>query len=173
MADAKSIEVALKNIHDEESFVQELLRDSLEWEIDDDVASLDEITFAWPETDLNAWGLSDHLTDGQVKQIQPLSPSQPWGIFLLEFTREDVFTSGKGLAGPLRKVLRGLVASRKRDASLPAWEREHLLFICTFKFRHYRFAYFKAPRETSNLAPLATFGWNEGEPARTVAHYRP
>src|SRR5207248_42459 len=47
--------------------------------------------------------------------------------------------------------------------SLAAWQREHLLFLCTHDYMSFRFAYFKAPLEPKRAAPLAAFGWNQGE----------
>src|SRR5262249_44737964 len=77
-----------------------------------------------------------------------------------------------GATGALRKVLRGLVPSRRRDPDLQSWNREHLLFLCTHNYRQFRFAYFKAPRDTHQLAPLAAFGWNHCEPhVRTLCEY--
>jgi hypothetical protein len=38
-----------------------------------------------------------------------------------------------------------------------------LLFICTHDYRQFRFAYFKAPRDNTQLAPLASFGWNRDD----------
>ncbi|MFC1737756.1 Eco57I restriction-modification methylase domain-containing protein [Planctomycetota bacterium] len=68
----------------------------------------------------------------------------------------------------MRKILRGLVPKRRKKANLPSWERENLLFICTHKYLHFQFAYFKAPKEKGLAAPLTTFGWSPDTPARTA-----
>jgi hypothetical protein len=72
----------------------------------------------------------------------------------------------------VRQVLRGLVPSRARDPRLAAWRREHLLFICTHDYMQFRFAYFKAPPDGKQLAPLAAFGWNHDDtPLRTLCEH--
>ena len=75
------------------------------------------------------------------------------------------------MTGTLRKVLRGLVPSRRKDASTPSWQRPNLLFICTHGYEHFRLAYFKAPPEGSKTARLAAFGWGPDIPARTACEF--
>ncbi|MGH8104248.1 MAG: DNA methyltransferase, partial [bacterium] len=72
------------------------------------------------------------------------------------------------MAGPLRKVLRGLVASRRRAATLPSWQREDLLFICTHGWQHYAFVHFAQPHDSGRAARLTSFGWSPGSPHRTL-----
>lgn len=95
----------------------------------------------------------------------------PWGIFLIEFNHPDVFTTGRGMTGPLRRILRGLVPNKRKQSHLASFKREHLLFICTHAFEHYRFAYFKAPPKGTATAPLAAFGWGPGDPIRTLCEF--
>src|SRR5688572_11545704 len=139
MATPQQIENALARVRDQRSFVQELLVGALEWPIGDKVQSLDDISYGWSEAELRTSGLDKHLVTGNVSQIQPMRPDQPWGIFILEFKHPEVFTMGRGLTGPVRRVLRGLVPSRRRQSELAAWKRENLLFICTYRFQDYRF----------------------------------
>ncbi len=77
------------------------------------------------------------------------------------------------MTGTLRKVLRGLVPSRRKESGLSSWKREHLLFICTHQYEHYRIAYLKAPPEDARTktAPLAAFGWGPDIPARTACEF--
>jgi hypothetical protein len=110
------------------------------------------------------------LVDGKALQVQ-LTTDQPWGIFILEFKNPDVFTSDRGMTGILRQVLRGLVKSRNKAGSLPSWQRENLLFICTHKYTHFRIAHFKAPKEDGRTARLAAFGWGPDIPARTACEF--
>ena len=115
------------------------------------------------------------LIDGQAWQIQALRHDQPWGIFLLEFANDAHFTAGGGLHGADRLAAAG--APRPRAQSPPrfrptGWQRENLLFICTHDYRQFRFAYFKAPKDDAKLAPLAAFGWNQGDShIRTVCEF--
>ncbi|HVS72230.1 MAG TPA: TaqI-like C-terminal specificity domain-containing protein [Phycisphaerae bacterium] len=171
MATPQQIESALQRVRDQKTFVQELLAGALDWPIAQKVESLGDIAFDWSESELRAQGLSKHLVAGQISQIQPLRADQPWGVFILEFKNADVFNTGRGMTGPLRQVLRGLVPSRRRDAGLAVWKRENLLFICTHDYKHYRFAYFKAPLGETKTAPLAAFGWNPDEPVRTACEW--
>lgn len=164
----EQIQQAINKIGDQPSFIQELLVDALGWPIQEEIEDLNEIAFEWTAEELNAENLDRNVMGGRVFQIQPLRDDQPWGIFILEFSNEDAFTTGRGLTGPLRKVLRGLVPKRRRGANLPAWEKEHLLFVCTHQYRHFRFAYFKSPIEKGHAEPLITFGWGPDIPARTA-----
>ncbi len=166
MVTPRDIEKAVHNVRDQEGFIRELLVGALEWEIPDGMERIDDISLPWSEDELRARGLERRLLDGQAWQIQSLRQGQPWGIFLLQFARPDHFTARGGLhgaTGTLRQVLRGLVPSRRHDSALPSWQRENLLFICTHDYRQFRFAYFKAPRDSQKTAPLASFGWNQGD----------
>jgi type I restriction-modification system DNA methylase subunit len=175
MVTPQKIEQAIQRVKDQSSFVQGLLADTLEWPIPEKIEEIPDLSYGWDEANLRAQGLDRHLVEGQAWQIQALRHGQPWGIFLLQFKNEDHFAAQGGLSGAtetLRKVLRGLVPSRRRDPSLQQWNREHLLFICTHNYRQFRFAYFKAPRDTSQVAPLAAFGWNQGDThVRTLCEY--
>jgi hypothetical protein len=166
MVTPRDIETAVKNVRDQEGFVLGFLAETLEWQIPDGVERLEDISLPWSQEELRGRGLDDRLIDGQAWQIQAQRHGQPWGIFLLEFASDAHFTHRGGLhgaTGTLRQVLRGLVPSRRHDSSLPSWKREHLLFICTYDYRQFRFAYFKAPKNGDQIAPLASFGWNQGD----------
>jgi len=165
------IQNAIENAHDFESFVHGLLAQTLGWPIAQHVEDIGEIGFAWTPDELGAEGLDEKIVDGRVWQIQPLpAERQPWGIFLLEFANEDVFTKGRGMVAPLRQVLRGLVPRRRREPNLPAWRHEDLLFICTHAWRHFAFAHFKG--EKAPTASLSTFGWSRGQSGfRTLCEF--
>jgi len=172
MPTAEQIQQAIRNVTDQQSFINSLLRDTLDWPIDLDFEDIEDITYEWSDDELNTVGLSRDTLSGPVLQMQSLEQEheQPWGIFILDFTNETPFVTGRGLTSPLRKVLRGLVPKRRRQANLPAWDRENLLFICTHQYKHFRFAYFKAPRD-GKLAPLTMFGWGPDTPARTACEF--
>jgi len=175
MVASRDIERAVARVADQDSFVQILLAETLGWNIPAGVERIDDISLPWSVDELRARGLDGRLADGKAWQIQSLRQDQPWGVFLLEFASDAHFTARGGLhgaTGTLRQVLRGLVPSRRHDSGLPSWRREHLLFICTHDYRQFRFAYFKAPREAGRLAPLAAFGWNQGDThLRTLCEY--
>jgi hypothetical protein len=165
------LEKALRKVRDQRTFLQALLVDALNWPLPENAEQIEDIAFGWTQEDLRARELDKKLLDGSVWQLQPATSRQPWGIFLLEFQRSDVFTSGRGITGPLRKVLRGLVPNRRKSAEAKSWQREHLLFICTHKYEYFRFAYFKSPPDKKTAEPLAAFGWEPGVSARTAVQY--
>lgn len=130
------------------------LRNDLDWTIE--AGELDELTFEWGADQLR---VSDsqarRLTDGVVRQLRPLAAGQPWGIFVVEFA-DDTFRRGA-----LREILRGLVANRRRDPTLPAWQHGNLLFICATRgYERITFAHYRG--EQAQKARLATFGWETG-----------
>ncbi|MFO0860649.1 MAG: hypothetical protein U0570_08840 [Phycisphaerales bacterium] len=168
MIDPRDIEKALAGVTDQGAFLR-LLSDTLRWPIDG--KSVEDVSYAWTEKDLRAAGLDKKVVDSRILQIANLDRHQPWGVFVIEFKNPDAFLAERGLTGVLRQVLRGLVPSKRKDANQPAWNREHLLFICTHKYEHFRVAYFKAPREGTKTAPLAAFGWGPDIPARTACEF--
>ncbi|MHA2043542.1 MAG: Eco57I restriction-modification methylase domain-containing protein [Planctomycetota bacterium] len=175
MPTPQQIQQAIQKVADQRSFINVLLRQALGWEIPEGIGDVEEIAYAWSEEDLQAEGLDQEVVEGQVWQIQPLNSEagQLWGIFVLEFKNERPFVTSRGLTSSLRKVLRGLVPNRRnRQANLPAWNRDNLLFICTYEYKHFRFAYFKAPKTKERNAPLALFGWNhQDRDVRTLCEH--
>ncbi len=172
MPTTAQIQNALGQIHDQPSFFKILLAETLGWPTGD-VQQIDDIAYDWSQQDLNAVGLERHLVEGPIWQIQPTSPSQPWGIFILEFKHEDALSTRRGMAGVLRRVLRGLVTARRKNPKLPSWRREHLLFICTHKWSSFRFAYYRPKPDEPRSAKLTTFGWLHDTPKqnRTVCEF--
>ncbi|HNR30008.1 MAG TPA: TaqI-like C-terminal specificity domain-containing protein [Candidatus Hydrogenedentes bacterium] len=172
MPDPRRIENALRQVRDPQSFIQHLLIDALGWPVEKSAVEVEDIGYAWTAGELRAEGFEKKLVDGAIHQIGPFR-GNPWGIFLLEFQRPDVFTTGRGMTGVVRKVLRGLVEKKRavRNPKLAAFRRETLLFICTHGYTHYRFACFKAPLDGARTAPLAAFGWGPGDAVRTVCEY--
>ncbi|OHB55440.1 MAG: hypothetical protein A2Y12_11780 [Planctomycetes bacterium GWF2_42_9] len=172
MSEPKKIEAALSGIRDQASFVQDLLIDTLHWPIDDNIEKLEDMSFAWTADELKVDGLDKYLAGSQIWQIQRLEHNQEWGIFIIEFQNDKLFTAGRGLTTPLRKILRGLVPNARRQPNLPAWKHDNLLFICTYNYQHYRFAYFKPAKHKGQAEPLSTFGWDCGDATlRTVREY--
>ncbi len=164
------IETALANCRDEASFFRFLLNDTLEWPVSD-AEKIEDISFGWSAAELQAAGIESKLVEGPIWQLQPLEDRQPWGIFVLEFRQPDVLSHRRGMAGVLRRVLRGLVASRRKDPNRPSWKHEHLLFICTHKWQTFRFAYFRSAPGDSRTPKLKTFGWAPETQNRTVCEF--
>lgn len=163
------IEAALHEVHDEASFIQHLLVDTLDWPFDPGIREVEDIAYQWTQDELKADGLDRHIADGTVRQLA--MPGCPWGVFLLDFKHPDVFTAARGMTAPLRAVLRGLVHNKRKSPRLPSFQRDHLLFICTHNYTHFRFAFFKDPGEGLTTPPLASFGWHPGDSTKTVCQY--
>ncbi len=171
------LHITPNNIHNIRDFdtLLDFLREKLGWHIPEDV-ELEDIAFPWTAEDL---GL-DELTEERIpecKQLPSFPPSQPtfgfaedtqpWGIFFLQFDSEKVYRTA------LRRVLRGLVERRDRDASLPAWKHDHLLFICTTtNYQRFAFAHFASTTENWRRAVLSIFSWEQGDThIRTLCEY--
>ena len=165
------------DIHNIDNFdtLLDFLREKLGWYIPEDV-ELEDIAFPWSLEDLDLDELTDELiVDCQQLPSFPTSQptfefvenTQPWGIFFLQFDSESVYRTA------LRRVLRGLVEKRDRDASLPAWRHDHLLFICTTTdFQRFAFAHFAATTENWRRAVLSIFSWEQGDThIRTLCEY--
>lgn len=72
-------------------------------------------------------------TDTESYQVQLFDRNlsedqQSWGIFFIQFDNNVELDTCRTL---LRRVLRGLVDRRGRSVSLPFWQHDQLLFICT------------------------------------------
>jgi hypothetical protein len=167
---SQHIQQAINQVRDQQSFFNVLLAKTLEWPVAK-TEQIEDIAYGWSQKDLNAAGLEKELVEGSIWQIQPAEQNQPWGIFVLEFKHEDSLSPRRGMAGVLRKVLRGLVMTRRKDPRDPSWKREHLLFICTYKWTHFRFAYFRTKSDEPRVARLATFGWTPDTSNRTVCEF--
>ena len=170
MPDPKKIENAIRRVRNQKSFIQELLIDALGWDIDQRAEDVEEISYEWSAGELRANDLDKHLVDGTIRQIRPFK-GNPWGIFILEFRNPDVFATGRGMTSTLRKVLRGLVPSKRKRSNLASFGNENLLFICNHDYKHFRFAHFKVPDKKNQTAPLAAFGWGPDDPIRTLCEF--
>lgn len=164
------IQAAIGDVHDQESFIQRLLVETLEWDIDPDISQVEDTAYEYTTEDLNC-PLLDEKCDGRALRIA-FQHETSWGIFLLEFAHEEPFIQSRGLTMLLRQLLNCLVPKQRRRSDLPSWGSENLLFICTYDYRHFRFAYFQAPPGKEKTAPLKVFGWNEGDMAiRTLCDH--
>ncbi len=164
----------IHNIHNFDTLL-DFLHEKLGWHIPED-NELEDIAFPWSASDLDL----DELTEELVVNCQQLPPfpthqlefefsdsPQPWGIFFLQFDSELIYRTA------LRRVLRGLVERRDRDASLPAWRHDHLLFICTTTdYQRFAFAHFASTTDNWRRAVLSIFSWEQGDThIRTLCEY--
>ncbi len=91
--------------------------------VDDDLTA---VTYDWNSDDLGV--SAEQLKDlRRFQQMRPLTASQPWGVFFLEFAGIRLRST------PIRRLLRALVtkkrAGSKGAASRPTWALNDLLFI--------------------------------------------
>ena len=171
MIDPRRIEDALGRVNDQGSFLQTLMAETLGWPLREKAKEVEDVSFEWSAEELQASDIDKHIVDSHIWQLRRFDDQQEWGVFIIEFKNDSAFTKGRGLTGPLRKILRGLVPNARRRSDLPAWGRDNLLFICTYEYKHFRFAYFKPPKEKGQAAPLSTFGWGPDIPNRTACEF--
>jgi hypothetical protein len=132
MVSAKDIQDAIRQVTGQQSFVNGLLRRTLHWPVELEFGvEIEDIAYEYPEFEDEV--LSPELLTAPVLQLPSLEgdTQQPWGIFILRFASPLPLTSGRGLTGPLRRLLRKLVRAR---ANLPGWNRANLLFVCTHEY---------------------------------------
>ena len=152
----------------------DFLQEKLDWPIPEGI-ELEEIAFPWPPEDLDL----DEPTEGRIIDCWQLPPfptdqleldffdaPQPWGIFFVQFTSESIYRTA------LRRVLRGLVGRRDKDPTLPVWNHDQLLFICTTDdFQRFAFAHFASTQDWRR-AVLSIFSWERGDThVRTLCEY--
>lgn len=170
---AAAIQQALQRVNDQTSFVHELLIDTLGWPVDGTAQKIEDIAYEWTEDELRAAGLNEKIVGGKAYQI--ILPGNPWGIFVMEFANPDVFTTGRGMTGVLRRVLHGLVTKGRggQNANLPRFTQDNLLFICNHDYERYRFAHFKPAPEGTATAPMTSFGWgpDDLDAVRTICEF--
>ena len=96
----------------------------LNWDIDtDSFDDIDDISYDFSASDL---GLKEEAFAKikTIKQLPPMVDGQKWGIFCIEFDSKRFEVTA------LRKVLSGLVPSRRNSADHAVWNKEDLLFLC-------------------------------------------
>ncbi len=149
----------VRQIHDEDSLFA-FLSEELRWPFED---TPDTFEFYADELGLTP---QETAQIESVRQIANFEAGQPFGIFLVKFSGEQVYKNA------LRRVLRGLSETgRNRDAALPAWKAPNLLFLCTANYRDWTIARFSG--DTHTRATLSRFGWQrEGDSGlRTLCQY--
>ena len=137
MAPRDNVQAVLSRVGKQEWFFQRLLGETLEWPVgaDRDVDDLSHgrlKTFARPILNVKL----SRAASGRVSHslTASLGESLPWNSRILK-----LWWHVAAWLAFLRTVLRGLVASRRKAAGLPSWKREHLLFICTHGWEHFRY----------------------------------
>lgn len=115
----------IRKINNMESIISYFV-DKLDWDIDlDYLDDIDDITYDFDAADLN---LKEEVfvKIKSLKQLRPIVDNQQWGIFFVEFD------SKKFEVTALRKILAGLIPAKRNSAEHAVWDKEDLLFICTW-----------------------------------------
>ena len=113
----------IRNIHNINHLIMYFSK-VLNWEIDiDSFDDIDDISYDFSASDL---GLKEEAFAKiqSIKQLPPMVDGQKWGIFCIEFDSKRFEVTA------LRKVLSGLVPSRRNSADHAVWSKEDLLFLC-------------------------------------------
>lgn len=103
--------------------------DELAWPLDENLLEdedLEDATFDWEPGELGLQ--ADQVPRLQnLRQLRPLSASQPWGIFFAEFTGYRLPVT------QLRRLLQRLVTKKRAsgDGSRRSWDLDDLLFVVT------------------------------------------
>ena len=113
----------IRNIHNINHLIMYFSK-VLNWDIDtDSFDDIDDISYDFSASDL---GLKEEAFAKikSIKQLPPMVDGQKWGIFCIEFDSKRFEVTA------LRKVLSGLVPSRRNSADHAVWSKEDLLFLC-------------------------------------------
>src|SRR6056297_2069238 len=99
----------------------ELLRDRLEWPIDEDYG-FDDVVFEYEASEL---GLKKDETAKirEIHQLRPLATNQPWGIFFISMEDKAIPVT------VLRRILKALVVKKRSGAQTAdrrAWDQSDL-----------------------------------------------
>lgn len=175
-ASPEAIRAALQDITDQRSFIDRLLKDTLEWDIPETAKKVSDLGHAWFLND--DFGMSSEETKNlggtEIFQVPIVrnrdllgeDTTTTWGVFFVQFKNEAVLQKGRGLASPLRKILRKIVRNRHtlgQRSDLPLFDRENVLFICADpSYSSVSFVRFKAIKG-KGVPPLAAFGWRQNE----------
>ena len=177
----------VQKVHDFESLV-DFLRESLNWPIPDEGLDFEDITYDWSAEDLELDGNTQARIVGcwqlqlfdlqfdlsavtresnantqapeqlQLINFSLLESQQPWGIFFIQFNDDVELDACRTL---LRRVLRGLVDRPARSVSLPFWDYDKILCICTTtNFQNIGFACFRGRKSrpiVDDYIPLRHF----------------
>ena len=176
----------VQNVHNFESLI-DFLRESLNWPIPDEGLEFDDITYDWsaidleldPDTQARVIGCrqlrlfdlefdlsavapeldpNDQAHQQVLIDLSILTERQPWGIFLIQFENDVELDACRTL---LRRVLRGLVDGPNHNASLPFWDYDKILFICTTtNFQNIGFTCFRGKKSrpiVDDYIPLIHF----------------
>lgn len=113
----------IKTVNDINGLIEYFVS-ALNWKIDlDYFEDIEDITYDFDAEDI---GLKEEAFAKikTLRQLRPLVDGQRWGIFCVEFdSRKFEITA-------LRKILSGLIPTRRNSAEHAVWDQKDLLFLC-------------------------------------------
>ena len=136
------------------------LRDELDWPIDSE--DPEDITFDYDAKDL---GLDEAaaVRIREIKQLRPLTGSQPWGIFWVSFEKKRLPIV------VLRRILRALVVKKRGNHGERAeWKSHDLLFLSAYgesDHRELAIAHFSEESATLATPTLRVLQWDDDDTA--------
>ncbi|MDD3051407.1 MAG: N-6 DNA methylase, partial [Candidatus Cloacimonetes bacterium] len=102
-----------------------------------------------------------------IRQLRPLVDNQPWGIFFLDFKKRSL------PIGALRKILSGLVFSKRRNTEHAVWDKSELLFICSLKYEDNLVIGFVHFKDSNSTVPsINTVYWDVNKETNFNFKYR-
>jgi hypothetical protein len=154
----------LRNVRNFDSLIR-YLEDELGWPLDG--YEMEDLTFDYEPSDL---GLKEEEAAKvkSIRQLRPLTSSQPWGIFFIEFDKKQLPVV------VLRRILSHLVLKKRASANAAdakRWSAQDLLFVSAFgpedaDGREIGFAHFH--EESGDLPSLRVLGWDGDNTALTL-----
>jgi type I restriction-modification system DNA methylase subunit len=154
----------LRNVRNFDSLIR-YLEDELGWPLDG--YEMEDLTFDYDPSDL---GLKEEEAAKvkSIRQLRPLTSSQPWGIFFIEFDKKQLPVV------VLRRILSHLVLKKRASANAAdakRWSAQDLLFVSAFgpedaDGREIGFAHFH--EESGDLPSLRVLGWDGDNTALTL-----
>jgi len=136
------------------------LRDELDWPIDSE--DPEDITFDYDPKELGIEE-STAVRIKEIKQLQPLTGGQPWGIFWVSFEKKSLPIV------VLRRVLRALVIKKRAaHGERATWKSNDLLFLSAYgesEHRELAIAHFSEETIGSPAPTLRVLQWDGDDTA--------
>ena len=136
------------------------LRDEMGWPIGQgSFEDVDDLFFDFSPEELGL-DAENAAKIQEIKQLRPLSTSQPWGIFFVKFEPKRLPVIA------LRRILGRVVRKKRASANpsdRPAWAADDLLFVSNYgedEGRRISFVHFSEPSGGRDLATLKVLGWD-------------
>jgi hypothetical protein len=136
----------------------ELLRDGLEWPIDEDIG-FDDVVFEY-EADELGLKKEEIAKIREIHQLRPLATNQPWGIFFISMEDKAIPVT------VLRRILKALVFKKRGSAQTAerrAWDKSDMIFATRFGevgARELAFIHFSDGKTAGDLPVMKVLGWN-------------